>query len=97
MDLYMVVAYSFLLRILGECSAVHSLLALLLLLLLLFFSEVEIRLHTLILLFMPGSVHSGSASWYDCGRMYPDKLHVSKGSCDIPRHVCWYVASCLSL
>ena len=26
---------------------------------------------------MPGSVHSGSASLEDCGRMFPDKLRVS--------------------
>ena len=28
-------------------------------------------------LFMPGSVHSGSASWDDCGRVFPYKLRVS--------------------
>ena len=38
-----------------------------------FFFEVQISLHTLIPLFMPGSVHSGSASWHNCGRMFPDK------------------------
>ena len=33
-----------------------------------FFSfEMEISLHTLIPLFIPGSVHSGSASWDDYG------------------------------
>ena len=26
---------------------------------------------------MPESVHSGSASWDNCGRTFPDKLHVS--------------------
>ena len=32
--------------------------------------EVEISLYTLIPLYMPGSVHSGSASWDDCGQMF---------------------------
>ena len=53
-------------RILGECSTSHSPPALFLLLLLLFVSlflclEVEISSRTLIPIFMPGSVHSGSA------------------------------------
>ena len=26
---------------------------------------------------MPGSVHSGSVDWDDCGRKFPDKLRVS--------------------
>ena len=38
--------------------------------------EVEISSHTLIALFMPGSVHSGSPSWFACGWVFPDKLHV---------------------
>ena len=42
-----------------------------------FFLKVEISLFTLIPLFMPQSVHSGSASWDDCGRVLPDELHVS--------------------
>ena len=46
-----------------------------LLLLLLF--KVEISSSTLIPLCMPGSVHAGSASWDDWGRMFPDKLRVS--------------------
>ena len=37
----------------------------------------EINLHTLIPLFMPGSVHSVSASWDNCGWMFSDELHVS--------------------
>ena len=36
-----------------------------------FFFKVEISSRTLILLFMPGSVHSGSASWDGCGWMFP--------------------------
>ena len=43
----------------------------------LLFFEVEINSRTIIPLFMPGSVHSGSASWDDCGRTFPDKLRVS--------------------
>ena len=42
-----------------------------------FFFEVEISSRTLIPLFLPESVHSGSTSWDDCGRMFPDKLRVS--------------------
>ena len=36
-----------------------------------FFSKVEISSRTLISLLRPGSVHSGSASWDDCGRVFP--------------------------
>ena len=39
-----------------------------------FFSKVDISLHTLIQLFRPGSVHSGSASWDDCGRVFPQQV-----------------------
>ena len=39
--------------------------------------KVEISSRTLISLLMPGSVHSGSASFDNCGRMFPDKLLVS--------------------
>ena len=39
--------------------------------------KVEISSRTLIPLYMPGSVHSGSAGCDDCGRMFPDKLRVS--------------------
>ena len=42
-----------------------------------FFFYVEISSRTLIPLLMPGSVHSGSASWYDCVQMFNDKLLVS--------------------
>ena len=58
-------------RILGECSTIHFPPVLF------FFFEVEISLLTLIPLFMPGSVHSGSASWADCGWVTSDKLCVS--------------------
>ena len=42
---------------------------------LLFFMEISSR--TQIPFFMPGSVHSGSMSWDDCGQMFLDKLHIS--------------------
>ena len=65
-----VLAFSVLVKILRECSIIHSLPALL-------FFKGEISLRTLIPLFMPGSVQSGSANWDDCGQMFPDKLCVS--------------------
>ena len=39
-----------------------------------FFFKEEISSRTL---FMPGSVHSGSASLDDCDRVFPDELRVS--------------------
>ena len=42
-----------------------------------FFYLVGISSRTLIPLFRPGSVHSGSASWDDCDRVFPDELRVS--------------------
>ena len=54
------VAFSSRARILGECSTIHSLPAFF------FFFLVEIISCTLIALFRPGSVHSGSASSDDC-------------------------------
>ena len=50
-----VLAFSSLVRISGECSTIHSSSAL-------FFFEVEISSRTLIPLFMLGSFYSGSAS-----------------------------------
>ena len=94
----MVMAFSSLARIFGECSTIHfppalflllllpllfplPLLLLLLLrrrlllpLLLLLLSEVEISSRTLIPLFMPGSLHSGSASRDDCERVSPGEI-----------------------
>ena len=49
-----VMAFSSLARMLGECSTIHSMSALL--------KKVEISWRTPIPLFTPGSVHSGSAS-----------------------------------
>ena len=56
-----------------------------------FFFEVEISLCTLISLFMPGLVHSGSLSWDYGGRMFPDKLCVSSFPDRFP-HCAWTVA-----
>ena len=64
-----VVAFSLCARILGECSTIYSPPAL--------FFKVEISLHKLIPLFRLGSVHSGSTSWDNCDREFPDELHVS--------------------
>ena len=41
-----------------------------------FFFEVEFRSGTLIPLFRSESVHGGSVSWDDCGRVYPDEVRV---------------------
>ena len=62
--------FSPLARIFGEYSTIHSPPAL-------FSFKVESSSHTLIPRFRPGSVHSGSASWHDCGRVFPNKLRVS--------------------
>ena len=53
-------------RILGESSIIPRLCF--------FFFKVEISSCTLIPLSMPGSVHTGSVHWDDCGQMFPDKL-----------------------
>ena len=66
--------------ILGECSIMYSPPARF------FFFSVEICLRTLIPLFVPGSVHSGSASWDDRGQMFPDKLCVSSFSDGFPQY-----------
>ena len=57
-------------RILEECSTIYSLPTLLK-------KKMEISSCSLILLFSPWSVHSGSASWDDCGQVFPGKLLVS--------------------
>ena len=71
-----VVAFSSLARIWGKCSTIHSPPALYFFSFFFFF-DVEISSRALIPLFMAGSVHSGSASWNDCCRMFRDKLRVS--------------------
>ena len=53
-----------------------------------FFFKVEISLCTLIPLFRPGSVHSGSASWDECDWVFPDDLHVSSFPDRFP-HYAW--------
>ena len=82
-----VVAFSSLARILGECSTIHSPLALF------FFSffKLDFSSCTLIPLFMPGSVHSGSVTWDDCGRIFPDKLRASSFPDRFPRYA-WTAA-----
>ena len=56
-----------------------------------FFFKVEISARTFIPLFMPGSVHSGSASRDDSGGMFPDKLCVSSFLDRFPHYV-WTAA-----
>ena len=70
-----VVAFSLHARIWGECSTVHSPAAFLFFFFffLLFLKE-EISSRTLIPLFRPGSVDSGSASWDDCDRQVAPEL-----------------------
>ena len=53
-----------------------------------FFFKVEIRSRTLIPLFRPGSVHSGSASLDDRGRVFPDELRVSSFPDRFPYSAC---------
>ena len=53
-----------------------------------FFFKVEIRSCTLIPLLRPGSVHSGLASWEDCGWVFPDELHVSSFHDRFPHYAC---------
>ena len=59
--------------------------------LVLFLFLVEISSRTLIPLFRPGSVHSGSASWDDCDQMFPDELRVSSFPGRFP-HYAWIAA-----
>ena len=65
------VTFSALARIWGECSTPAPFFCFVVV------GLVEISSHTLISLFKPGSVHSGSASSDDCGRVFPDELRVS--------------------
>ena len=52
---------------------------------------VEISSRTLITLFVPGSVHNGSASLDDCDRVFPDELRVSSFP-DRFQHYAWTAA-----
>ena len=56
----------------------------------------EISWHTQIPLFTQGSVLSGSASWDDCDRMFPDELRVSLFLDRFPHYACTaaYSAHC---
>ena len=76
----MVVAFSSHARILGQCSTFIPCLF--------FFFKVEISLCTLISLFRPGSVHSGSVSWDNCDWVFPDELHVSSIPDRFPYYAC---------
>ena len=51
-----------------------------------FFFLVEITSRTLIPLFRPGSVYSGSASWDNCDWVFPDELHVNSFSDRFPHY-----------
>ena len=74
----MVVAFSSLARICGECSTVHSPPVLfVVVVVVVVVVEAEISSLTLIPHFRPGSVHSGSAILDDCDRVFPDKLRGS--------------------
>ena len=50
--------------------------------------EVEISSRTLIPVFRSGSLHSGLASWDDCGRVFPDKVRVSSFPDRFPYYAC---------
>ena len=73
-------AFSLCVRLLGDCSTIHSQSALFS-----FFFKVEIRSRMLNPLFRPGSVHSGSASWDNCGQ---DELCVSLFPDRFPHYAC---------
>ena len=60
-----------------------------------FFFKVEISLCTLIPLFRPGSVHSGSVRWDNCGWIFPDESHVSLFPDRFPLRLCWVKAVCV--
>ena len=55
------------------------------------FLDMEIIMRILFPLFRPWSVHSGSASWDDCGWVFPDELLLSS-SPDRSPHYAWTVA-----
>ena len=87
MSTVVVVASSSLARILGECLTMYSPPVPFFF----FFFKVEISSFTLIPLLRPGSVHSGSASWHNCGRVFPDVLRVSLFPDRFP-HYAWTAA-----
>ena len=77
-------AGSLLARILAECSTIHSPPAH-------FFLKVQINSRTVIPLFKPGSVQSGSTCSDDCGRVFSDELRVSSLPDRFP-HCAWTAA-----
>ena len=87
---WLVVAFSSLARIWGECSTIS-------------FQPLrfkkkkkEIRSHTVTPLFRPGSVHRGSASWDDCSWVFPDELSVNLLSDRFPLYAWTAVKSACS-
>ena len=58
-----------------------------------FFFKVEIKLRTLIPLIRPTSVYSVSASWEDCGRVFPDELRASSFPDRFPHNACGIASS----
>ena len=68
---------------LGKCSTMNSPPGF-------FFLSEESR--TQIPLSRPGSVHSGSASWDDCGRVLPDELPVSSLPDRFPHYACGIIS-----
>ena len=87
-DFLVIVAFSLRARIQGECLTIHSLHALFFPF---FFPKVEMSSHMLIPLFRPGSVQSGSVSWDDCDRVFPDGLRVRSFPERFP-HPAWTAA-----
>ena len=81
---HLVAAFSSLARTWGECSTIYPQPVL-------FFFLVEISSCTLNPLFRPGSVHSGSVNWDDCGWEFPDELCVSLFPDRFP-HYAWTAA-----
>ena len=71
---------------LGECWTIHS--AHMLFSLKKKKNEAEISSRTLISLFRPGSVYSGSASWDNCSWVFSDNLYVSSFSDRFPHCAC---------
>ena len=84
-----VLAFSSLARIGGTFSTIHSPPTRFFVVVVFF--TVESSTRTLISLFRPGSVHSGSASLDGCGRMFPDRLCVSSFPDRFP-HYAWTAA-----
>ena len=97
-------AFQLLGRTLGEETTIRSVPALLFVVVVVCF-EVDMNSLTPIPLFRPGSVHSDSSTWDDCGQVCPDKLcvgsfpwKVSTPSLDSivhPLRLCWVICICV--